>query len=238
MSSRNKDNRLFVKLEDVLEEVKVDLGLSTNNKDLQLFQWIIRAVRSLAISSQTETKVKFLPINQVNTVILPVDYFDLVRIGVLCGDKIKYYTQYMNMAKMLGVDNCGQEYYDTTKACCEQKNKEFEVEFGHYRIDIPNGIIRLSQHLNFGENDKVYLEYITNGTEVDGDLLIRSSAMQTVIDYVHWQNSLFPRMTQESVKRETIYKDSLKKLNRMNNPLSIADIREVVNKNMYYEPKW
>ncbi len=234
----NKDNKLFVTLKDVLEEVKVDLGLSTNNKDLQLFQWILRGVENLALASQSEVKVKFLPVNKINTVILPSDFFDLVRIGVLCGDKIKYFTNHLNMAKLLTQDNCGTEIIAATESCCKHHNQEFERLFGQFRLDIPNGIIRINTGYLFGEDDKVYLEYISNGIEKDGDLMVRAAGKQALIAYVHWQNSMYPTTSRDVAIRKQQYDYEAKRLNRINNPLSIADIREVVNKNMMYEPKW
>ena len=228
-------NNLFVSINDVLNQVKLDLGKMDNRQDTQLISWIIQGIRDLALAGASLPKAVILPINhKIKTVNLPTDYFDWCRVGLECEQGIKFLTQATNYAKVTRRDDCGDEDIAALESCCHEPNLEFENTFGKFSIDIAQGRIILDSRI---QADNIYFEYISDGTEIDGKVMLRQAALAALRAYVHLQDAMFPRVKQDFSVRDMTYKQEKRLLHRANNAISIADIREVIQNNRHNFPK-
>lgn len=220
---------MFIKPAQILQEVKDDLALGDNRKDYIILKHILSGVRELALSGQSVPKAVMLPINEnIKTVNLPEDFVDWLSVGIVCGGEVQKFIQAKSFAKALWKDDCGNEIIKASEDCCDKSNRHFENFFGKFDVDIANGRIRLNPNIT---EEHLYLEYISNGLEPDGDILIREAAASTLVAYVHYQLNRLPRSTPDLPEKKQEYERQLRRLNRINNPISLTDIATIIDKN-------
>lgn len=85
---------------------------------------------------------------------------------------------------------------------------------GYFRCDYARN--KLAFNALFTRPDKITLEYLSNGVEKKGFLLVHEYAVGALREYIHWQRKLRNDRLPESVKvgAERLYKDEKRKIKK------------------------
>mgnify|MGYP003134696658 FL=1 len=207
-----------VKLDEVVKSLLIQHGEQTEHKYMMYLDVAIRGLKELTFDILQQIKSETLTVNTNLTVDLPCDYVNYTRIG-LCRSHGRIET--------LGYDEylCSQHNVDV---CGDEKANDFSGEEGvsggnsrnaeltggwyglggghrngYYRIDRDKARILLSSELS---GKSIVLEYVSDGSNPNGDMKINALAEEALRAYMHWKvlqrRSGIPLQEKEAARRD------------------------------------
>jgi hypothetical protein len=200
-----------------------DLGLPTSRFFTQFLHWAVKGYRELnIIGLMPSIKYVQLPVNPAtNTVLLPLDYINFIKIGVNCHN-ICINLDYNEELVMHSPDYAlpcpctGTQISNYVAAVC-QCEEPFSGGFpywnwggaynGLWNYDLPNlgvgpgfygGGYRINRELGVIQIDSclapkiIYMEYQSTGIDMNsGDAIIPQDAIPALNNYIHWERCRF-----------------------------------------------
>ena len=189
-----------VKIDEVVKSLLIQQGEYTEHKYMQYLDLALRGLKELSFDVLMEVKVATLSVNTNLTVDLPCDYVNYTRIGV-CKPDGRIYTLGVDEQICLskGIDVCGNEVANDGKMGStwigNYRNGEStggvyglgggQNANGYYRIDRENNQIALSSDV---EHTEIVLEYISDGSNVNGDNTINTLSEEALRAYIYWKS--------------------------------------------------
>ncbi len=206
----------LVTIDSIVRKAMAAMGEETMHKYQRLLMFALNAAREFYMDSARSVKTVKLTMNDVKQVELPIDFVDWVKVGVVCGDRIKVFGVKDDLPILVNEDSCGNPVkYDNCDcnvntlphnyngfggyAFINYVNEYGEVIGGVYGIgggytDI--GYFRVLQ--NMGDHGilqfnsevnttDVYFEYISNGFDPKKETLIHTYAETAIEFYIHWR---------------------------------------------------
>jgi len=189
-----------VKLDEVVKSLLIQQGEYTEHKYMQYLELALRGLKELSFDVLMEVKVATLPVNTNLTVDLPCDYVNYTRIGV-CKPDGRIYTLGVDEQICLSrdIDYCGEEEANTGRLggtwIGKYRNGESvggvyglgggQNANGYYRIDRENNQIALSSDV---QHTEIVLEYISDGSNVNGDNVINTLSEEALRAYMYWKS--------------------------------------------------
>lgn len=217
-------------LRDIVSEWMVENGKSEAQL-ARLYTIALSGLREMHLDVNGIVKIVELPINDNDTVDLPLDYVKYTRVGVATDD---------GHVITMGIDNsinlspdCGREGRDVTDSTSPYYNYPYSGQFqgvngfvgglfaeggaqnafGYYRFNRETNQLWLS-NVSTISNCSIILEYIADiSASEDGDFIVHPYVIQAVKDYISWKYVNGDRNTGISEKqlRKREYGLSLKK---------------------------
>jgi len=203
----------------IVSSVMADLGEKDNSKFKQLLKWAIDGYRRLNLAGSFDTTIKTvrLPMSSSNTIDIPLDYVDYIKIGVcingylcnfdhhpsLCIDEAKYKKNACGDEEVINtLDNFSKGNVTPSNFINWGYTPHFhngQHVAGYYglgegfsgrgyKMDLKNRKIHFSSYV---EVDEVILEYKTKGIDSTGNAIIPETAIPVLNAFVHWKRNSF-----------------------------------------------
>lgn len=187
-----------ITLDEVIKSLLIQQGEYTEHKYMQYLDIAIRGLKELSFDILQEIKVEKLSINDNMTVDLPIDYVNYVRIGVCSNGRVSVLGFDDNLCLTYCIDTCGNDTKHTggsgTAWTGNYRNGEStggaygvgggNNKNGYYRIDREKNQIALSSEV---KADEIMLEYIGDGSNINGDMSVNALAEEALRAYIHWK---------------------------------------------------
>jgi len=203
----------------IVSSVMADLGESDNSKFIRYLKWAIDGYRRLNLAGSLPQTIKTvrLPMSASNTIDLPLDYIDYIKIGVCVNGYIVNFDHHPDMCigeAKYKKDACGDE--EVMQTLATYSNGDFAGDglinwryLSHfhngqhvagyyglgegfsgrgYGIDIASRKIHFSSYV---EVDEVILEYKTKGIDHTGNAIVPEGALSALTNFVHWKRESF-----------------------------------------------
>tara|TARA_R110002020_G_scaffold182743_7_gene378480 strand:- start:393 stop:1103 length:711 start_codon:yes stop_codon:yes gene_type:complete len=184
---------MFVKVEDIINEILIEEGKTSENDFLRYFKLSFGGIKELSLDVGGNTKTIELLIDSTTmTVDLPSDYIKYTKIGRYLGD---------GNIHPLGLKN-NKSLIKTTSSGTSASNDELDptyfeyiTEFGlgggnntngYYRVDVENRTIQFTSDVS----GKIILEYISNSafSAKDNAVVIHELLAEALKDYIFWKS--------------------------------------------------
>ena len=196
----------YVKLEEVVKSLLIQMGEQTEHKYMMLLDMGIRGIKELAFDAMQEVRAVTLDVNSNLTVDLPCDYVKYRRIGLCGSDNISSLGLNAEMCLPRGSDGCGNPisrssssvgdiddvdeiFWFTNYRNGEQTGKIYGLgggqnKHGYYRIDREKNQIVLSSDFS---GNTILLEYIGDGSGESGEYELHVYAEEALRAYIWWK---------------------------------------------------
>ena len=197
---------MFLTLDELVREYLIEIGEQSLHKEHRYLQYGINGLREFNFDTTGIVKPVVLPVNSNDTVDLPNDYIDYVRIGI-CGfdGVIQELSQNKNICFPLSTDDCGDiiptdvsggtvviDFFEGGQF----RNNEFigrrfgvgggSPGAGSYRFNERDGYIALQGFTG----DNVILEYMADIEKNDkGQFTIHPFIVQAIKQWMAWQEA-------------------------------------------------
>jgi len=253
-----------MELEKVVREFLIESG-RTEHRFAQALQFGISCLRELQFDVTGSPVIKILPVNSDDTVDLPNDYLNYIRIG---------YTDPYGVFKPLGVNNdialnrtltdCGtpgqrRTIEDTTEDAYPWVPYPLEYYSAHYRngenigryygagggnnvrggfrIDKNYSQIQLQ---NYRGGDTLTLEYLADPNKSEGNFDVHPFAVETVKSWIDWKmNFSNPNVALSfSEQKRLLYSRNKKLLFSRMSSISVQDMLQAFRKGNKAAPKF
>ena len=212
-------------------------------------------LRELHFDTLKAVQAKKIPVNtEDNSVTLPCDYADHVRVGIINGQVTRGLVLNNRINRLNNFDDSGNVVrYDNETTVDVNGSIRYIDEytnvhgenigraFGHrsnnmidsYREIRERGVIQLSEQI---AAEYVVLEYTSDGTGLpDAATKIHPYAQRAIETYIEWKSS--PNRNNTFSPEAQQYFGQVRILRGRLNPLTIADIRSIINRAKWQAPK-
>lgn len=222
------------------------------------FQYLKHAtdcLRELHFDSLRVVQTKKLPVDpDTKAVVLPCDYVDKIKVGVISGQRVIPLVQNDAINRLNNYDDAGNAIawgtseddraiwrltsYDTVQ---NEFGEHLGRDFGYkdanmgdgYKILRERGELQLSEFITA---EYVILEYISDGTGLtDAATKVDPYAQKTIEAYIKWQGS--PNRDNPMSPEAEYYHQQHRVLRARKNPLTKADIIRIQNRERQGGPK-
>jgi hypothetical protein len=198
-------------------------------------------------------KDALLDVSVTNTVDLPSDYVDYIRIGIIINGKI--WTLGLNEdIPFTSKLNCGVEETPddniTVPASIEnyvaehQNMPVFMYHYGvsggqnysKYRIDKERRQIIFDTAIPYS---KIYIEYVSSGVSIDGETYVPRQVVPCIRQYLIWQAlENDPRVPMNEKERKMAqYEKELRLLNSFDNAFTVDEFKDMLYETSRQTPK-
>jgi len=199
-------------LDKVVREYLVEAGDTNLNRYARMLQISISGLRELNMDVSGAPKAVVIPVNDNDTVNLPDDYVDYLKIAICDGrtGNIRSLGYNPQMCLPIKTDNCGNPSNASSGASSGASsltgafwadgggsvNRDGEFlgrmfgigggtnRNGYYRLDEPNGLIVL-QGVSGGE---IYLEYLADLDFANGEHRVDEKEIEALKAWVYWKD--------------------------------------------------
>lgn len=250
-------------LDEVVREYLLENEL-TEHKYLKVLQFGIVATRELYYDVTGVPVIKILTVNEDDTVDLPSDYLNYIKIGFT--DNYGHFQslgENRNISLNRTIDDCGQpgsryDEADPSDASIYGANSASDYVAAHYRngenvgrfygagggnnvnggfkIDKDYAQIQLE---GYRGGDTIILEYLADPAKTSSTMEVIPFAVETVKAYIDWKMALtHPRNKVDAPYKAQIYKTSNKKLRARLKSKSVQDILQSFRKGNKQSPKF
>ncbi len=205
----------YVTLDKIVRQALIANGEESLHKYPRYLLFAMEAFKDFQMDSAQDVKTIKLTMNDVKQVELPLDFIDWVKVGVVCGDRIKVMGVCDTLPILTQRDDCGnlQPYSSDIPANSIPSN--FSTYGGYYFMNYTNengeiiggiygigggytdiGYFRVLRNqgdhgvLQFNSQvntTDVYLEYISNGFDPKAESIVNSYAEKCIQFYIHWR---------------------------------------------------
>ena len=177
-----------VTIGNVVDDVLNDLGIYSEENYVRYSQFAIRGVTRLSLLHLNSFKTVTLPITAINTVNLPNDYIDYVRIAI-CLDGREWSLTKNDKICIPEDGECsteqGNEGYDEVVGQSPSYGEGGGYNIAYYRIDKQRNRIVLQKTYAGAE---IKLSYVSNGINYDSETLLPVVASEALIAFIHWKS--------------------------------------------------
>ena len=221
-----------------------------NVSDVLVRNFALRGIRQMGFDISRKIKSKKLEVSATNTVTLPEDFVDLIKVGLISQDgKVYVFAQDSDISfsdgptKGFGSDVAVNDTYDSFVF----RNFLYESnqgnlyglggghKLGHYRLNMEESRIEIDSSSDYSE---VVLEYVADqAKEPNPDVHVYAEeALRAYIYYrVIERKSTVPMGEKQRARQE--YYNELRKANARMKSFSKEDALQVIRKNFKMSPK-
>jgi hypothetical protein len=204
---KQRPNSALATIDTVVAYVLSDMNLEHEyaTKGEKVAQMALRGFMDFNMYHLDNIRVKYINVIPDNSIDLPTDFIDYVKVAVNLNGKL--WTLTVNDSIPLPeIDKCGQQIQDITNTFQWQGggfyfpdhyNNGFFVggaysltggfNTAYYRIDIEN---RKIWFRGFVPNGQIVLEYISNGVNLSEQTLIPRIAVEPLVNFIHYKFAL------------------------------------------------
>lgn len=228
------DTSSTVSLNYILASVKNYLQVD-DKQDEYFMQLIIDCITDLNIFHVdiSGSKTVVLPVTVLNTVDLPSDFIDYIKIGMLVNNKITSLSLNENLAMMF-TEDCGEETTPNIQTLLDYPVEHHYgvgggYNIGEYKIDKRNHRIVINGTIPGGQ---VVMEYVSSG--VCADTVVPRYAVPAIRAYVLWQRiDNDPRVPlNEKERKNHIYVTEMRRLKEFASRLTVDEIMDALYRGM------
>lgn len=186
----------YISLEDVVREVIVSTGENSEAALMRFMQFGIQGLRELHLDVAQEIRTHKVTIPSSGSVSLPNDAVDPIRIGVLVDDKIlslgREKRQHFGTPNSeantpsAGADSIVYQFYTVNGDVSSLYGLGGGNNvYGYYRYDREAKAVQFS-----GEaiGKVVYIEYVSDGRNIDGDFEIHTNLAEALGAFIYWKS--------------------------------------------------
>jgi hypothetical protein len=248
----------YYTVDSIVKGCLVDIGENTISSKYQRFlHWGLEAIADFHFDSAQEVKTEKLEMNDIKQVELPIDFVDLVKIGIQCGDRIKTFSVADNINLLHNTNDCGNPVAFDGCGCSVNSLPSNYSDFGGYYFFNYNengenlgglygvgggynslgyykiirnqspGVIQFTSEVN---NTNVYLEYISTGFNPSEQTVVNPYAAKLIKEYIHWRRLWFAGDPRAQKAEEMYYAE----YNRVRHRLSDFSIKDVLELSRRY----
>ena len=200
----------YIPVSQIVEATLINEGETSMHKYQQRLEWVLRGVKKLNYDTLGNIKTTYVDINSNNTVDLPIDCVNMVRVGVKYGDQFYELTKVpQNKTFPINNDNAGNPIKDLhLKPDWINIYSQYGSLLTAYRF--PDGYnlgrvfgygggkngagyykewVERNQLVVYGLKEsvtKLYIEYITNGINLTGETIVNEMAEEFLIRWVEY----------------------------------------------------
>lgn len=256
----------FITLDTIVRSALLDCGYSMHWY-LQFLHYGQNVLRELSFDDIHAIRSVLMNVNTYGAVDLPDDYVDKIRIGVRYGQFVRPLLEDGTMNRLKDYDSTGNviRYSDDANIYpngINNINYGFSTPL-FWRLNTTNeygenigrlfgfgqgteldtySIIRERNQIQFNENmgyTQIVLDYISDGMSSDACAAVDVYAIQTIKTYIKWQRKEHSRsysMGEREMEKQQYYTER-KKLRSRKNPLTIEQLKRIMNRNYMAAPK-
>lgn len=205
----------YVTLDKIVREALIANGEQSLHKYSRFLLFAMEGYKDFYMDSANDVKTVKLTMNDIKQVDLPIDFVDWVKVGIVCGDRIKVMGTCDTLPIKVNRDDCGnlQPYTSTVPANSipedafayggyyffNYTNEWGELlgalygigggytDVGYFRILRNQGDHGIIQFNSEVDTTDVYLEYITNGFDPKAESMVNAYAEKAIQFYIHWR---------------------------------------------------
>lgn len=221
-------------IKSIVAQYKLDHDIEGTKWDLKLKNWASDCFIELGNVGMDTTVAVELPISDRNTVQLPDDFMDYIKIGIYLNGRMRVFSRDSSL-KFDGVEIGGKKGHCEDKGGNSTSNTSnvwvYEYHWGeHYRdgnfvgefysstskdnrplfrVNRRQRRIRLSSDIS---GDYLALEYKSTGVGFDGNAYIDRVYKSAIYNYLEWRQAIVDRSSPVSrtVMLQGVYEDSLR----------------------------
>jgi hypothetical protein len=204
---------MYTSLEEIIKSLLVQVDAPGEHNYLRLFELARQGLKELSFDTTRHIKTSLLTVNtNTNTVTLPSDYVNLVKLGAYGTDGMIHYlverddlyigsttptssVDIANTADSLPVFN------ETVGTGRQFGKGGGQSSIGYYRVNKKSGTIEFASPIKASQ---IVLEYITDGIDnldIKQNVLIHSFASTALKAFVYWNHIKYNRDVQSYDKQ-------------------------------------
>jgi hypothetical protein len=206
----------LITIDSIVRTAMAAIGEESLHKYQRFLQFGLDAAREFYMDSARSVKTVKLTMNDVKQADLPVDFVDWVKVGIVCGDRIKVFGVKDDLPILINEDDCGNPVaYDNCNCGVNSIPENFSIygglqflnyvneygeiigglygigggytDKGYFRV-LPNeGDHGILQFNSQVDNTDIYFEYISNGFDPKLETVIHPYAQRAIEFYIHWR---------------------------------------------------
>lgn len=190
----------YVTLNKIVKDAIIDIGEQTEHLYPRFLHWAFDALKDYSFDDSNELKTVLIPMSQIKTIELPIDCSNWVKIGLVINGRVRTLTTNNNIALNQVFDDCGNE---EMKPSVQQDTALYYANgyvfynynghnvlshgncgiSGNYRFDVERGRIVFGPEV---PTTDIYLEYISNGVNPNGESSVNEFVAKTIKLYILW----------------------------------------------------
>ena len=184
------DTTGLISLKHIVSSYQNETGDYSPSNYKRLMQLAIEGYSDLNIFYSPALKTEYIVVTDINTINVPEDYVDYVRIGLIVDGSIWTLTKNNNIP-LLNSISCGEDDGDTDNQVSPRMQFDWHYSFaggtniGMYRYDPEYRRIVLSGDL-IGQT--AVLEYISSGVSCSGMTWVPREAGEVIKEYIYWKS--------------------------------------------------
>tara|TARA_R100001594_G_scaffold5456_3_gene16973 strand:+ start:3934 stop:4644 length:711 start_codon:yes stop_codon:yes gene_type:complete len=184
---------MFVKVEEIINEILVEEGKTSENDFLRYFKLSLGGIKELSLDVGGNTKtIELLIDSSTMSVVLPDDYVKYTKIGRYLGDGEIHSLGLKNKKSLINTTSSG------TSASNDELDPtyfEYITEYGlgggnntngYYRVDMENRTIQFTSDVS----GPIVLEYVSNSafSARDNAVVIHELLAEALKSYIFWKS--------------------------------------------------
>ena len=184
------DTTGLISLKQIVSSYQNETGDYSPSNYKRLMQLAIEGFSNLNIFYSPSIKTEYITVSDINTIDVPEDYVDYIRIGVIYDGSIWTLTKNDNIPLLRSV-SCGEDVGDTDNQISPSQQFNWHYSFaggtnvGMYRYDPEYRRIVLSGDMM---GQLAVLEYISSGVSCSGMTWVPREAGDVIKEYVYWKS--------------------------------------------------
>lgn len=216
----------FITISQIVESTLINEGDNGLHKYAQRLEWALRGVKKISLDVLPSKKAEQITINDNNTIDLPTDCINYIKVGILKGNvlipliRTDNGTFPLNCVKTLAYNPTKKDIVNDSLLL--SVNYGYRINQGYYKDWSSNNQIIL---YNVEGVDSVYLEYISNGMQATSETLIDSRAEDFLIAWVEYLDRKY--------KKDNMFKqyevDAYNELRQLNERLGSFSRYELID---------
>jgi hypothetical protein len=203
------------KLDDIVKEYLIEGGDTQLNKYARVYTIAVSGLREFNLDSTGIMKMADLPITDIDTVNLPIDFVKATRVAI-CGKDGLLHSLGTDNNICLGInyDDCGipENKYSLNQQSGTSRDSQYFLGESHYmaehirngevmgrffgigggnntngtyRFDFANWQIQLGRRQK--HNHHITLEYIADIDAIDGDFMVHPFIIEALKSWIYWK---------------------------------------------------
>ena len=184
------DTAGLISLKHIVSSYQNETGDYSPSSYKRLMQLAIEGFTDLNIFHSPAIKTETLTVTEINTIDVPEDYVDYVRIGIIVDGSIWTLTKNNNIPLLRSI-SCGEDVGDADNQVSPRLQYDWHYSFaggtniGMYRYDPEYRRIVLSGNM-IGQS--VVLEYMSSGVSCSGATWVPREAGEVIKEYMYWKS--------------------------------------------------
>lgn len=225
----------------VLSDMNMESEYPTRGE--RVAQMILRGYAEFNLYHIDNIRVAYLTVDENNSVELPYDYIDYIKIATQINGRLWTLTANDNIP-LPAVDKCGDQIQSVTSAYVgvggyyfpdHYNNGRFigaaysltgGFNYAYYRIDLETRRIFFS---GFVPNGQIVLEYVSTGIALSSKTIIPRIAVEPLVNYVLYKIALRdPRMNRGTIADyKSEYQDSVRLMRFQIGSMTESEFRDI-----------